>query len=640
MRWKPFAVAVTFAAISTTSAHAATLYVSLSGNNANAGSQAAPFRTLTWAGVKANAGDTVYVRGGVYNETVNITSIGTAAAPIRISSYPGEKAIYDGTGLNTTVLFSLNATEYVEASGFEVRNASNIAVSGWMTKHTTFSNNVVHDARRNGIYFGYDSPGMSSDATIEGNQVYNCVLENTAHAMQGGWASTVSIHHTERARVADNKIWNNDGEAIAVILSNNVTVTGNENYDNYSQGVYLDNARNNVVDGNLIYSTGNTRYFRDGYPGMGIAIANEFYDYANPSSDNTIINNIIVNTRWGFLYGNFEAGGGLKNTIIANNTFYKSSTGLIEIWQDTHANSVVENNVFYQVGGTGVAALQGSGVTFRNNLWYGGTPTGATAGVGDIYGNPAFANAGGSKAADYKLTPTSMAIGKALDLSSLVKSDYFGSARLAPFDLGAHQLSSGIADSIAPSAPVLLRAVSGTATRVDLAWGAATDNVGVSSYTVKRNGVVVATTGGMTWSDASMQQATRYTYQVLAVDAAGNQSSGSNVLELAWNNSQATADTVAPTIPVALRASATTSSTIDLAWNAATDNVGVVRYKVYRDGAFLRNVIAPSISDVRLTTGKSYRYFVVAMDAAGNISDRSTTITVKTTATRTRAVGK
>lgn len=638
MRWKAFAVTGLLVAIGS-SANAANLYVSLSGNNANAGTLAAPFRTLNWASVKAKPGDVVYVRGGVYNETVNIMSKGTAVAPILFSSYPGETAIFDGTGLSGTVLFSLNQTEYVQASGFEVRNASNIAVSGWMTKHTSFINNVVHDAVRNGIYFGYDSPGVSSDAVIEGNQVYNCVKENSAHAMQGGWASTVTVNHTERARVEGNKVWNNDGEAIAVILSNNVTVAGNETWDNYSQGVFIDNAKYNVVEGNLIYSTGNTRYFRDGYPGMGIAVANEYYDYSNPSSDNKIINNIVVNTRWGFLYGNFQAGGGLKNTIVANNTFYKSSTALIDIWQDTHSNSVIENNIFYQVGGAAVSGLSGSGVTFRNNLWYGGTPTGAMAGAGDVYGNPAFVNPGGLNAGDYKLTAGSLAIARALDLSSIVQSDHFGTARVTPFDIGAHQFSIG--DQQAPTAPANLRPVSGTATSIDLAWNAATDNIAVTGYTIKRNGATVATIAGTTWIDTGVTGGTKYSYQIFARDAAGNLSAGSNVLSVAWDKSHAEVDSESPTAPGPLRTAIITTNSIQLWWDASQDNVGVTRYKVYRDGVLLSSTHTAEITDTGLTPGTSYRYFVFAVDAAGNASDRTASLVVKTQANgRSRAVGR
>lgn len=640
-------VAVVFSLVLfSTTASAASLYVSLSGNDASSGTQAAPFRTINKASAMAKPGDVVNVRGGVYNERVTIAAKGTAAARILFRSNPGETAVIDGTGTDASkVLFSLSGTQYVDVSGFEVRNAPFIAISGWGTQNTRVLSNVVHHSVRNGIYFGYDTAGVSTDVTIEGNTVYNCVLENTAHAMQGGWASTVSLDLTERATVANNKIYNNDGEAIAVILSNHAVITGNENFDNYSQGVYLDNARYNTVDGNLIYSTGNTRYFRDGYPGMGIAIASEFYDTANPSSDNTIINNIVVNTRWAFLYGNFELGGGLKNTVIAHNTFYKSSGALIEIWQDAHSNSVVENNIFYQVGGTAVATLQGTGVTFRNNHWYGGTPTGATAGIGDVYGNPAFANAGGVKAADYKLTAGSMAIAKALDVTSLVKSDYFGTARALPLDMGAHQLSGAASttDTQAPTAPSNLHAVSGDTVRVDIAWNAATDNVGVTGYTVLRNNVTVATTTATTWSDLAVVAGIKYNYQVVARDATGNQSSASNLLELAWDASLGNAkDTAAPSTPSALRAGAVTTTTVQLTWNPSTDNVSVTRYKLYRDGAMVRIITnGTSVTDNSLTPGQTYSYKVVALDAAGNTSEQSNVIAVKTTAAgRTRSAGR
>jgi parallel beta-helix repeat protein len=641
MRSKFFAVAVLSLAVSTTSAHAASLYVSLSGNDANAGTLAAPFRTINKASAMAKPGDVVNVRGGVYNERVNISAKGTAAARITFRSYPGETAVYDGTGTAAgTVLFSLNQTDYVDASGFEIRNAPFIGISGWMTKNTRVLNNVVHHTVRNAIYFGADGPGSSSDATVEGNQVYNCVTENTAHAMQGGWASTVSMHYTERARVANNKIWNNDGEAIAVINSNNVTVLGNEAFDNFSEGVFLDNARFNTVDGNLIYSTGNTRYFRDGYPGVGIGIANESYEFSNPSSDNKVVNNIVVNTRWGIFYGNFENGGGLKNTTIANNTFYKSSNGLIEIWQDTHSNSVVENNIFYQVGGTAVSLLQGSGVTFRNNHWYGGSPSANTAGAGDVYGNPGFVNAGGTRAIDYKLTVTSMAIGRALDVTSLVKTDYFGATRVAPFDMGAHQFSAAgaVLDTQAPTAPSNLRAISGDQNRIDLTWTAASDNVGVTAYRVLRNGATLATISGTSWSDTLLAKSTIYSYQIVALDAAGNQSAGSNLFDVAWDSSGIGVDREAPIAPSALNTPSATTGTVDLTWIPSADNVGVTGYRVYRDGALVKTVKTTSTTDLGLASGKAYSYYIVAIDAAGNISPRSNIVTATTKGGKTRSV--
>src|SRR5262245_64685271 len=44
-------------------------------------------------------------------------------------------------------------------------------------------------------------------------------------------------------------------------------------------------------------------------------------------------------------------------------------------------------------------------------------------------------------------------------------------------------------------------------------------------------------------------------------------------------------DTQAPSAPTNLRVTGVTASSVSLAWNASTDNVGVTRYDVLRDGA-------------------------------------------------------
>ena len=76
------AVAVAVLAFVSLSAHAAELFVSTSGNDANAGTLAAPFRTIGKAAGIAQPGDVVSVRAGVYNAATNISSKGTAAARI------------------------------------------------------------------------------------------------------------------------------------------------------------------------------------------------------------------------------------------------------------------------------------------------------------------------------------------------------------------------------------------------------------------------------------------------------------------------------------------------------------------------------------------------------------------------------
>ncbi|MEQ1633624.1 MAG: DUF1565 domain-containing protein, partial [Planctomycetota bacterium] len=71
-------------------------YVATDGDNANPGTQAQPWRTLTYAIGRLAAGDTLVVRGGTYLESaVRIGVTGTANAPITIREMPGEDAIVD-----------------------------------------------------------------------------------------------------------------------------------------------------------------------------------------------------------------------------------------------------------------------------------------------------------------------------------------------------------------------------------------------------------------------------------------------------------------------------------------------------------------------------------------------------------------
>lgn len=606
------------------SAQAAERFVSPSGNDANAGTLAAPFRTIGKAASVAQPGDVIQVRGGVYNAAVSISSKGTATARIVFQSYPGETAVIDGTGLSsTTILVNLYKTEYVDFANFEVRNAPYIAVNARNSKSTRVAGNTIHHAWRNGIYFGSDIMGGTSGALIENNILHDNVLENTAHATSGGWAGTLVVSKAADGTIRGNRIYHNDGEAIIGALSNKLVISGNETYDNFSQGVYLDNARFCTVDGNLIYSTGNTRYFRDGYPGQGIAVANETYTDSNPSSDNLIVNNIVIGTRWGFYYGSFESGGGLKNTRVANNTFHRTAQEILRIATDTHANSVVENNIFHTGGGSGTT-VGGGGVTFRNNNWY-GVNAGAAAGAGDVVGNPNFANAGGYSGNDYRLTAGSAAAGTAADISSLLNHDYFGTARALPFDIGAHQFSTGgVADTQAPSAPTGLGTASSNGNTIALVWTASSDNVGVAGYTVVRNGVAVANVTGTSWTDRSVSPKVLYAYQVVAYDAAGNRSAASATVSVAFKGTAATADTEAPSVATNFRVHAVTGYSVTLAWTISTDNVGVTEYRIYQDGVQIGNAGTNAFSAGSLTPGTTYSFSVEAVDASGNVSPRAT----------------
>jgi glucose/arabinose dehydrogenase/chitodextrinase len=185
-------------------------------------------------------------------------------------------------------------------------------------------------------------------------------------------------------------------------------------------------------------------------------------------------------------------------------------------------------------------------------------------------------------------------------------------------------------DTVAPTAPTGLTATPASLSRVDLAWTASTDNVGVTGYRVLRNGTQVGTTNGATtFGDTGLGPATTYSYTVTAVDAAGNVSPPSTAV-----NATTPADTTAPSVPTNLVATANGPTQITLTWTASTDNVGVTGYDVYRDGANdpITTVGSTSYVNTSLTPGTTYTYAVRARDAAGNVSGPTAAVSATTPA--------
>ena len=95
-------------------------------------------------------------------------------------------------------------------------------------------------------------------------------------------------------------------------------------------------------------------------------------------------------------------------------------------------------------------------------------------------------------------------------------------------------------------------------------------------------------------------------------------------------------DTTAPSAPASLRTTGAAVSSIDVAWNASSDNVGVTGYGLYSDGASAGSTGSTSASFTGLACGRSYTLGVDAYDAAGNRSTRSTITASTAPACRTR----
>src|SRR5207245_1477936 len=126
-------------------------YASPSGSSGGAGSSGSPWdlqTALNGGNGKVQPGDTIWLRGGTYAGTFSSSLTGTAAAPIVVRQYPGERATIDGGATSTDALavdgqwaiywgfeIMMSGTQRYGPAGFGtalrgdgvyVRNASNV----------------------------------------------------------------------------------------------------------------------------------------------------------------------------------------------------------------------------------------------------------------------------------------------------------------------------------------------------------------------------------------------------------------------------------------------------------------------------------------------------------------------------------
>ncbi|MCX9157983.1 alpha-amylase family glycosyl hydrolase [Niveibacterium sp. 24ML] len=92
------------------------------------------------------------------------------------------------------------------------------------------------------------------------------------------------------------------------------------------------------------------------------------------------------------------------------------------------------------------------------------------------------------------------------------------------------------------------------------------------------------------------------------------------------------ADIIPPTKPGTPVSGTVTATSVALTWTASTDNVGVVGYKVFRNGAEIGTASSAAYTDTTVSASTSYSYTVQAYDAVGALSPLSGALSVITPA--------
>ena len=365
-------------------AAAATYYVATSGNDGNscstAQSASTPRRGINSTLSCLRAGDTLYIRAGIYAGGIDSNSrtipAGTSwSAAVTIAAYPGETVVLQPPSGDTVLNLAHAYIQYMIFDGitFDGANLSAGAViSLWGgANHVRFRNVEVRNSPAQGVTI-FPGNGASSDY----NEFINC-----------------RVHHNGRAAEYDHGFY---------ISSSNNLVQGCQIYSNKAFGVHIysgssNQANNNVVRNNRIYGNGTT-----GNNGGGVVVAS--------GSASVVYNNLIYGNRDGIVV----CCGGNSEQLL-NNTIYQNLRYGIEV-QDGSGN-VVTNNIMRSNAVRDT--MYHVSVTSSNNLT----------------SDPMFANV---SAGDFRLRPGSPAIdaGRVLQV---VTTDFAGVTRPqgSTHDIGA-----------------------------------------------------------------------------------------------------------------------------------------------------------------------------------------------------------
>ncbi len=188
-----------------------------------------------------------------------------------------------------------------------------------------------------------------------------------------------------------------------------------------------------------------------------------------------------------------------------------------------------------------------------------------------------------------------------------------------PIEDICNELIYELEDIVAPTEVTTLKVVSRDVTQITISYDGAEDNYKVAGYEIYRDGAFVGVTSEKRFTDYGLTPDTEYVYSVYAYDEYKNRAEDSKELTVST-----LPDETAPEAPNAPVIATKTGSSITLKWNRPYDNVEVVSYRIYRDDRLLaEGITEQSYKDTDVRQNVLYEYRLEAVDATGNVSERS-----------------
>jgi chitodextrinase len=624
-------------------------------------SSAGPCSLQTGLG-KLMAGDTLYLKNGTFNNSINVPASGTSANPITIKAENDGQAIVDGQGVRRPLLIS--GKSYVDVEGIVFKNSSSSVVSieggssyinirrcsGYNSATGNYHIFQIYSASYNLI-----EDCIASQTNVPGTQgrylflAYGGANYNTFRRNYGKYYHRDNPDNNPAAASANYNssynLWENN-----VFDTSEMTAGSGTSRINIFGTAQQGNASNNVYKGNVAISGSTTEH------------GHVYAESLTPSAANwQFIDNVFINGSTNTPYGIRNNAGTGTGWTVQNNTFVNTTSNMT--YAQASGITITTKDNSYVTGNIGLLGSSGSITSSYDNFYsvstlYSGN---VTLSKGKSI-NPSYNTTTYGKGAYLMVASVLEGQGESgADIGATVLYQYqdgvLTNVPLWPWPMeyrvmaelgisvtyssngGLWNSLNGVyitpppTDTTAPSTPAGLSAAVVSSSQINLAWTASTDNVGVAGYKVYRNGAQVATSSGTSYADTGLSPSTTYTYTVSAYDAAGNASPQSGSVSATTQASAQAPDITPPSTPAGLAAAVISSTQINLSWTASTDNVGVAGYRVYRNGSQIATTTSTSYANTGLTPSTTYTYTVSAYDAAGNASSQSGSVSATTQAT-------
>jgi len=480
---------------STATSWATNYYVATTGNDANAGTLQAPFRSVQKSLNTVKAGDTCWISAGTYNEALILKTSGTNAAPITIKNYNGgtvtissgnSRAVMLSGNINYYTIDGLNFTSNFVGPYAGDKDYSldfGIGTSWWGWSDPTHGNNgfIIRNCNITGSIGFIGSYNVVENCVLNGAKVFtNGIHDMTASSHHNIYRNNVISNYTNRG------VW-------SMTNTSNITVSGNIIHDfgmsTNGAGIDFDGAYmpvyNSIMDHNIIYNGNIGTQFENGINCIAdgnivhdckasltaINYGTEWADreYRTTNTGNIFRNNIAYNSSESGIIIISSPGTYIYNNSIHNTANYFAGIILANGGTTFNSNNcVIRNNIV--TDSTKAITLEGSvtGTVMGNNLYHnssGSTNTHYWNGYYTLerfqstfgldtnsrYANPLYVNSG---AHDFNIQSSSPAVNVGATLANVLY-DIEGTPRPqgTAYDVGAYEFHTTIEAKAPPSPP-------------------------------------------------------------------------------------------------------------------------------------------------------------------------------------------